>query len=94
LLNPKIYVIIDQFFPKIINHHIRTRSPEQTARDSLERYREMGYQTIRRLPSEQQEENRLVLEAAYVSSIRQLEEFHGQEERKEQKEAHTSADLS
>jgi hypothetical protein len=94
VLNPKIYVIIDQFFPKIINHHIRTRSPKQAAREGLERYREIGYQTIKRLPLEQQEKNRQFLEAAFASSLRELEEFHGREEDKRQKEAGSNVDLS
>jgi hypothetical protein len=94
LLNPKIYVIIDQFFPKIIQHHIRTRSPEQAARESLERYREMGLQTILRLPPEQQVENRQALEDAFASSIHQLDEFHAREEGKKQKEAQSNADIA
>jgi hypothetical protein len=92
LLNPKIYLIIDQFFPKIVDYHIRTRSPEQAAREGLERYREMGYQIIGRLPPEQQEENRQALDTAFASSIHQLEEFHAREEGKKQEKAGSDID--
>jgi hypothetical protein len=87
MLNPKIYLIIDQFFPNIVDYHIRTRSPERAAREGLLRYREMGYQTIGRLPPDQQEENRQALDLAFAESIRQLEEFHAMEEGEKQKKA-------
>jgi hypothetical protein len=94
LLNPKIYLIVDQFFPRIIEHHIRNRSPEKAAMEALVRYRDMGYQTIRRLPLDQQEENRKLLEDAFSSSVRQLEEFHGREAGRERKGAPSDADVS
>jgi hypothetical protein len=94
LLNPKIYVIIDQFFPNIVDHHIRNRSSEQEAREALLRYRDMGYQTIRRLPADQQEENRMILEEAFASSIQQLEEFHAREGGREGKGARSDVNVS
>jgi hypothetical protein len=94
LLNPKIYLIVDQFFPLIIEHHIRNRSPEEATVKALVRYRDLGYQTIRRLPSDQQEENRKLLEEAFSSSVRQLEEFHGREAGREEKGAPSDADVS
>jgi hypothetical protein len=94
LLNPKIYLIVDQFFPQIIEHHFRNRSPEEAAKEALLRYREIGYQTIRRLPAEEQEENRVVLEEAYASSIKQLVEFHAREGGREGKGAQSDANAS
>ena len=94
MLNPKVFIIIDQFFPKIIDHHIRTRSPEREACEALERYREMGYLTINRLPPEQQELNRQILDDAFASCVRQLEEFHAREEGKKAKGSQSNVDLA
>lgn len=94
MLNPKIGLIITQFFPNIVYRHFRTRCPDIEARQGLERYRDMGYQTIRHLPPEQQEENREALEAAFSASLREIEEFHAREGGKEAKGARSDADVS
>jgi hypothetical protein len=94
MLNPKIGLIITQFFPNIVDRHIRTRCPEMEVRNGLLRYRDMGYQTIRHLPPEEQEENREALESAFSASLREIEEFHAREEGKEAKGARSDADVS
>jgi hypothetical protein len=94
MLNPKIGLIITQFFPNIVDRHIKTRCPEKEVRDGLLRYREMGYQTIRHLSPEQQEENREALESAFSASLREIEEFHAHEGGKEAKGAGSDADVS
>lgn len=80
MINPKVMVIIEQFFPNIIQHHIRTRSSLQSARDGLVRYRDLGYRTIERLSPDQQDENRKALDEAYTYSVKQLEGFHAREQ--------------
>jgi hypothetical protein len=94
MLNPKIGLIITQFFPNIVDRHIRTRCPDAEVRQGLERYRDIGYQTIRHLPPEQQEENREALDSAFSASLRQIEEFHAHEGGKEAKGARSDADVS
>ncbi len=94
MLNPKIALIITQFFPNIVDRHIRTRCPEMEVRQGLERYRDMGYQTIQHLPPDQQEENREALDAAFSASLREIEEFHAREAGKGAKEASSDADVS
>lgn len=78
-LNPKIWLIIEQFFPQIVDRHIRTRSSLGSALEGLDRYRTMGYQVIRNLPEEEREQNRKVLDDAYAAEVRRLEEFHEHE---------------
>jgi hypothetical protein len=78
-LNPKITLIIEQIFPQIIDRHIRTRSSLQSTREGLDRYRTMGYQTIRNLPEEEREQNQKALDDAHAAAVRRLEEFHEHE---------------
>lgn len=78
-MNPKVRIIVEEFFPKIIETHIRTRSSIETARVSLERYRTMGLQVIRNLPAGMKEEDQAFLEEAYRAAVARLEEFHGRE---------------
>ena len=78
-LNPKIALIIEQVFPQIVDRHIRTRSSLQSAREGLDRYRTMGYQTIRNLPEEEREQNQNALDDAHAAAVRRLEEFHEHE---------------
>jgi hypothetical protein len=78
-LNPKIALIIEQFFPRIVDRHIRTRSSLQSALEGLDRYRTMGYQAIRNLPEEEREQNRKILDDAHAAAVRRLEEFHEHE---------------
>lgn len=78
-MNPKVTMIIEEFFPKIVDTHIRTRSPVDTTRKSLERYRAMGLQAIRNLPAESHEENRQALDLAYQAALKKLDEFHNRE---------------
>ena len=78
-MNPKVRMIVEEFFPKIIETHIRTRSSVETARFSLDRYRTMGLQAVRNLPPEVQQENRDALDEAYRLAIERLEEFHSRE---------------
>ncbi len=78
-LNPKITLIIEQFFPQIVDRHISTRSPVRSTLEGLERYRNMGYQVIRNLSGEDREENRKALDDAYAAAVGRLKEFHDQE---------------
>lgn len=78
-MNPKVRVIIEEFFPKIVDTHIRTRSSVETTRKSLERYRALGLQTVRNLPADSKEENRQALDLAYQAAIKRLDEFHSRE---------------
>ena len=78
-LNPKITLIIEQFFPQIVDRHISTRSPVRSTLEGLERYRNMGYQVIRNLSGEEREENRKALDDAYAAAVGRLKEFHDQE---------------
>jgi len=78
-LNPKITLIIKQVFPQIVDRHISTRSSLQSAREGLDRYRTMGYQTIRNLQEEEREQNRKALDDAHAAAVRRLEEFHEHE---------------
>lgn len=78
-MNPKVTIIIEEFFPKIVDTHIRTRSSVETTRKSLEQYRGMGLQAIRNLPAESQEENRQALDLAFQEAVQRLEEFHDRE---------------
>ena len=78
-LNPKIMLIIEQFFPQIVDRHIRTRSSLQSALESLDRYRALGCQAIRNLSNEDREANMKVLDEAYHAAVRRLKEFHDQE---------------
>lgn len=78
-MNPKVRIIVEEFFPKIIETHIRTRSSIETARVSLERYRTMGLQVIRNLPAGMKDEDLSILEEAYRAALGRLEEFHGRE---------------
>jgi hypothetical protein len=79
LTNPKVMLIIEEVFPRIIEAHIRNRFQPESTRAGLERYRTMGYQAIRNLPEEEMQENRDALEKAFADSIRKLEEFHSSE---------------
>lgn len=78
-MNPKVGIIIDEFFPKIVEHHIRTRSSVEATMKSLDRYRAMGLQVIRGLSAEAREEDSLALEQAYQAAVKRLQEFHSQE---------------
>lgn len=78
-LNPKITLIIEQFFPQIVDRHISTRSSVQSTLEGLERYRTMGYQVIRNLRGEDREENRKALDDAYAAAVMRLKEFHEKE---------------
>jgi len=78
-MNPKVRMIVEEFFPKIIETHIRTRSSIETAKLSLDRYRIMGLQAVRNLPPETQQENQDALDSAYRLAIERLLEFHARE---------------
>ena len=78
-LNPKVSLIIEQFFPQIVNRHILTRSSVQSALEGLDRYRSMGYQAIGHFPEGEREENRKALDEAFAAAVRRLNEFHDQE---------------
>ncbi len=78
-MNPKVRMIVEEFFPKIIETHIRTRSSIETAKFSLDRYRTMGLQAVRNLPPAVQQENQDALDEAYRLAIEKLEEFHARE---------------
>ncbi len=78
-MNPKVRMIVEEFFPKIIETHIRTRSSIETATLSLDRYRTMGMQAVRNLPPEVQQENQDALDSAYRLAIERLLEFHASE---------------
>jgi len=78
-MNPKVRIIIEEFFPKIVEHHIRTRSSVEATMKSLERYRAMGLQVARGLSAEAREEDSLALEQAYQAAVKRLLEFHSQE---------------
>ncbi|MCU0632482.1 MAG: hypothetical protein MUC66_05865 [Methanolinea sp.] len=78
-MNPKVKIIIEEFFPKIVETHIRTRSSIETTQQSLDRYRTMGLQVIRNLPVDAQEEETNALDQAYKSAIARLDEFHSSE---------------
>lgn len=78
-MNPKVRIIIEEFFPKIVETHIRTRSPVDATRKSLERYRAMGLQALRGLTKEAEEENLQALEQAYQAALKRIEEFHSRE---------------
>jgi hypothetical protein len=45
--------------------------------ESLERYRNLGYQALRKFPPGEIEENKQALDVAFHDSVRRLEEFHG-----------------
>lgn len=78
-MNPKVMMIVKEFFPKIVDTHIRTRSSVETTMKSLERYHSMGLQAIRNLPAESHEENRKALDLAFQAAVQRLEEFHSRE---------------
>ena len=78
-MNPKVGIIIDEFFPKIVEHHIRTRSSVEATMKSLDRYRAMGLQVALGLSAEAREEDSLALEQAYQAAVKRILEFHSQE---------------
>ena len=78
-MNPKVKIIIEELFPKVIETHIRMRSSIEATKKSLDRYRTMGLQAIRNLPDETQLENRQALDSAYEAALKSLDEFHSQE---------------
>lgn len=75
-MNPKVRIIIEEFFPKIIETHIRMRSPVESTKKSLDRYRSIGLQAVRNLPEETRDENLQELDSAYHAALKRLEEFH------------------
>lgn len=78
-VNPKVKIIIDEYFPRIIDIHIRTRSSVESTRQSLERYRAMGLQAVRNLSAEEQQQNSEALESAFAAAMTRLDEFHSRE---------------
>ncbi|GEM_PF-1004198 len=78
-LNPKVSLIIEQYFSQIVDRHIRTRSSLQSAIEGLDRYRAMGNQTLLNFPEGEREENRKALDDGYAMAILRLKEFHEQE---------------
>lgn len=78
-MNPKVRLIIEETFPKIIERHIRTRPTVESTRKSLDSYRKMGYNAVKNLSPEERKENEHALDTAYAASLQQLNEFHARE---------------
>ncbi|MCQ8894056.1 MAG: hypothetical protein NQU46_05435 [Methanolinea sp.] len=78
-MNPKVRLIIEETFPKIIKRHIQTRSTIESTQKSLDSYRRMGYSAVKSLPPEEREFNEKALDTAYTASVQQLNEFHARE---------------
>ncbi len=78
-MNPKVRLIIEETFPKLIERHIRTRPTVEATQKSLDSYRKMGYAAVRNLSPEERDLNEKALDTAYAASMQQLHDFHARE---------------
>ncbi|MDH7509486.1 MAG: hypothetical protein QHH04_00385 [Methanolinea sp.] len=78
-MNPKVRLIIEETFPKIIERHIRTRPTVESTQKSLDSYLRMGYAAVKNLPPEERELNEKALDTAYTASMQHLHDFHARE---------------
>lgn len=72
--------MIEEFFPRSVDHPVRTRSSRNSAWDSLDRYPSRGYQAIPNFPEEERDENRIALNEAPAVAVWRFQEFHDAEE--------------
>ncbi len=78
-MNPKVKMIIEETFPRIVERHMKTRLSIESTERSLDSYRKMGHDAIRNLAPEERELNERALDTAYDASIQQIREFHARE---------------
>jgi len=74
-MNPKVRIIIEETFPKIVERHRRTRPAPGVTEKSLEMFWKMGYSAVRNLPPADREENERALDSAYTDAIQQVRDI-------------------
>jgi len=78
-MNPKVKMIVEETFPRIVERHVRTRVAIESTERSLDSYRKMGHDAIRNLPPGERELNEKALDSAYNASGQQVHDFHARE---------------
>jgi hypothetical protein len=78
-MNPKVRLIIEETFPRIIERHVRTRPPVESTKKSLDSYRKMGYDAVKNLSPEERDLNERALDSAYAACVQELVDFHARE---------------
>ncbi len=65
-------MIIRQCFPLIIQRHEKGPISEEASIGSLEQYRKMGYDAIRKLPDDEKERDQKEIDTAFQEAVEKI----------------------